>query len=84
MAGETFSERVRVSYTSPRPLGGAGVPPFTAVYLDDRRGLEIRFVAPLAGGEAVKVELLDGIRARDGRQLARRTALTFTTEADGL
>jgi hypothetical protein len=78
MAGETLSERVRVSYATPRPLSGSGVPRFTAMYLEDRRGLEITFASPLAAGAAVRVDLLDGIRARDGRKL-EPFVMTFTT-----
>lgn len=78
MAGETFSQRIRVSYASPRPIANGGIPPFSAIYADDRRGLEITFAAPLAAGETVRVELLEGIRARDGRRLEPWT-MTFTT-----
>jgi hypothetical protein len=81
MAGETFSGRVRVSYASARPLSDSGIPPFIAMYSEDRRGLELTFSAPLAAGEIVRVELLDGIRARDGRKL-EPWAMTFTTEAE--
>jgi hypothetical protein len=78
MAAETFSGRLRVSYSTPRPLFGPPVPGFHATYHDDTRGLDIRFTAPLAAFETVRVELLAGIRARDGRALPPWT-LSFTT-----
>jgi hypothetical protein len=81
MAGETFSERVRVSYAGHRSLSAAAIPAFTAVYHDDTRALEIRFTAPLDRYQAVKVELLEGIRAADGRKL-EPWCLTFTTGAN--
>ena len=78
MAAETFSERVRVSYGPHRTLNAPPIPPFTAVYHDDTRGLELRFERPLAPAHTVVVELLEGVRAADGRQLDPWT-LTFTT-----
>jgi hypothetical protein len=81
MAADTFSERVLISYALPA-LSTPPVPKFTAVYHEDTRGLEIRFAAPLAGSQVVEVDLLPGIRARDGRGLAPVT-LRFTTAAAG-
>jgi hypothetical protein len=78
MIGETFSEHVRVSYASPRQLSAAPIPNFSAVYQDETRALELTFTAPLDRHEIVKVELLDGITARNGRPLAP-WAFTFTT-----
>jgi Bacterial Ig-like domain len=81
MNGESFSGRVRVSYASPRALGASPVPPFTAVYQADTRGLELRFTALLHPMEIVKVEVLEGVAAADGHKLAPWT-LTFRTGAD--
>lgn len=78
MAAESFSGRVRISYGPARSLRAPPVPTFSASYDEDRRGLEIRFDAPLDAGEMVKVELLEGIRAADGRRL-EPWVLTFRT-----
>jgi hypothetical protein len=78
MAAESFSERVRISYGPARRLSAPPVPTFSAGYDEDRRGLEIRFDAPLDAGETVTVELLEGIRAADGRRL-EPWVLTFRT-----
>ena len=81
MNGDTLSGRIRVSYGSPRSLGAPPVPPFTAVYQPDTRGLELRFNSPFDPMEMVKVEVLDGVAAADGRRLEPWT-LTFTTGAN--
>jgi hypothetical protein len=80
MAADTFSERVRASYASLRSVSAGSIPAFSALYHDDTRGLEIRFAAPLDRGQRVKIELLDGIRAADGRKF-EPWVLTFTTES---
>lgn len=78
MIAETFSERVRVSYCSPRPISAPPIPKFTAEYRDGTRSLELRFSAPLDREETVKVELLEGITAANGRPLPP-WGFTFTT-----
>ena len=78
MAAETLSGRVRVAYADARVLAAPPVPRFDAFYHADTRGLEIRFSQPLDRGQRVRVELLDGIRALDGRLLPH-WALVFST-----
>lgn len=78
MIAETFSEHVRVSYCSPRQISALPIPKFTAVYRNGTRSLELEFLAPLSQYETVKVELLEGITAVNGRLLAP-WAFTFTT-----
>lgn len=81
MIAETFSEHVRVSYAVPRTLAAPPIPKFSAAYRAETRSLEIRFVAPLDPLQTVKVELLDGIAALNGRPLDP-WAFTFTTSAE--
>jgi hypothetical protein len=79
MDAATFDGRVRVSYadgTAPLPAA----PAFTVTYKDATRSLEIRFAASLERFHGVKVELLDGVAARDGQKLPPWTS-TFTTGA---
>jgi hypothetical protein len=78
MIAETFSEHVRISYTSPRSLSSAPVPAFTAAYHVTTRSLEVRFATPLDSYRTVRVELLDGISAISGLPLAP-WSYTFTT-----
>lgn len=68
MAGDTFRDRVRVSYANANAT--APPPATTVVYRRDNRVLEITFAAPLERFSTVKVELLDGITAFDGVPLA--------------
>jgi Big-like domain-containing protein len=79
LSGASIANRVRVTYTSAE--AGAQPPPpppFTAAYQEGTRSIEIKFAQPLERFTAVKVELLEGIRAFDGQPLAPFT-LTFTT-----
>ena len=78
MIAETFSERIRVSYCSPRQLAALPIPRFSAVYRKDTRSIELRFDAPLDGNQTVKVELTEGIEAVNGGMLPAWT-FTFTT-----
>ena len=78
MVGPTFSEHVRVSYGPPRAIAAAPIPPFTAIYQDETRSLEITFTAPLEPFATVKVDLLDGITATNGRLLPA-WGFSFTT-----
>jgi hypothetical protein len=67
MIPETFSERIRIAYSSPQSLTASLVPRFTAIYSDAMRSLAITFASPLASHQAVGVELLEGILAVNGR-----------------
>jgi Bacterial Ig-like domain len=78
MDAATFDGRVRVSYVASGPP--PPVPAFTIAYKDGTKSLEIRFAALLERFHEVKVELLDGIAARDGQQLPPWTS-TFSTGA---
>jgi hypothetical protein len=78
MMGESFSEHVRVSYSTPRTVASPPIPMFSAAYHEATRSLEIRFAAPLERSQTVKVELLEGIVAINGRPLEPWT-LTFST-----
>ena len=80
MDAKSIRDRVRVAY-----VGGVGsslppLPPpaFTVVYNDAARAIEIKFQAPLAPFQSVKVELLEGLTAIDGQPLKPWT-LTFST-----
>ena len=77
MDPKSIRDRVRVAY-----VGGVGssLPPpaFTVVYNDAARAIEIKFQAPLAAFQSVKVELLEGLAAIDGQPLKPWT-LTFST-----
>jgi hypothetical protein len=64
---ETFSERIRIGYASASPTQGPPIPGFHAIYLDATRSLSISFTTPLAPERTVRVELLDGIVATNGR-----------------
>ena len=75
---ESLSGRIRISYASPGPLGAAGIPKFSAVYLQETRSVRIAFDEPLAGGQTVKIELLAGITAENGLQV-QPLAYTFAT-----
>jgi hypothetical protein len=81
MIPETFSERIRVGYAAGpgmRSTGGPPIPTFTALYSDAARSLAIMFAAPLAPGRTVRVELLDGIVAANGRAF-EPWGFSFTT-----
>jgi hypothetical protein len=67
MIPETFSERIRIAYASPRGANAAPIPQFSAIYSDATRSLAITFAAPLAPHQSVRVELLEGIVAANGR-----------------
>jgi len=67
MIPETFSEHIRIAYTSAQPLDASPIPRFSALYSDATRSLAITFASPLAGRQTVRVELLDGIVAANGR-----------------
>ena len=67
MIPETFSEHIRMAYTSVRGTAAAPIPAFTAIYSQATRSLAIRFATPLAPRESVRVELLEGIVAVNGR-----------------
>jgi hypothetical protein len=81
MDRRTFADHVRVSY-----VPGPGAPPvaspptFTSMYRDDTRSLEIKFSTPLERFRTVRVDLLDGIVALGGGNLAP-WALTFSIGA---
>lgn len=77
IVAETFSERIRIGYTS--PFGpDPPIPGFRAVYSDATRSLTISFATPLAPQRTVRVELLDGIVSTNGRPL-EPWAFAFTT-----
>ena len=67
MIPETFSEHIRIAYTSVHALDASPVPQFSAIYSDATRSLAITFASPLAGGQSVRVELLQGIVGANGR-----------------
>jgi hypothetical protein len=67
MIPETFSEHIRIAYASPRAPNAAPIPRFSAIYSETTRSLAITFAAPLASRQAVRVELLEGIVAVNGR-----------------
>ena len=48
-------------------LDGAPIPPFSGIYSDVTRSLAISFAWPLARDQAVRMELLEGITAANGR-----------------
>lgn len=79
MEPSSFAGRVRVIYVT----AGESLPPvprFEVRYGDEKRSLEITFGGPLERLQPVRIELLDGITARDGQPLAP-WSLTFTTGA---
>ncbi len=82
MNAETFKGRVRVGYAAQQfaDRGELTVPAigFTYRYSEGNRVLELQFTQPLERFRAVKVELLDGIAARDGAPL-KPWMLTFET-----
>jgi hypothetical protein len=81
MIPETFSERIRIGYASGQDRRSPGAPPiptFSALYSDATRSLAITFAAPLAPGRTVRVELLDGIVATNGRAF-EAWGFSFTT-----
>jgi hypothetical protein len=81
MIPETFSERIRIGYASGQGMRSDGAPPFptfSALYSDATRSLAITFAAPLAPGRTVRVELLDGIVAANGRAF-EPWGFSFTT-----
>ena len=78
MDAATFEGRVRVSYVPRADRVTPAAPRFTTTYNDGNKALEVRFAAPLERFQEVRVELLDGIAARDGQKLAP-WAFTFTT-----
>ena len=67
MIPETFSERIRIAYSSAQSLAAPPIPRFTAIYSDATRSLAITFASPLASHQTVRVELLEGIVAANGR-----------------
>ena len=67
MIPETFSEHIRIAYTSVQALDASPIPQFSAIYSDATRSLAIAFASPLAGRQTVRVELLEGIVAANGR-----------------
>ena len=77
MNAASFQDRVRVGYAAvpPPPVG---LPPFTTVYNDGNRSLEIRFAEPLVQFQVVVIQLDQGITAIDGQALSPWT-LRFTT-----
>ena len=80
MDAATFDGRVRVSYVVSGAQPSLPVPAFKIAYKDGTKSLEIRFAAPLERFQDVRVELLDGIAARDGQKLPPWTS-TFSTGA---
>jgi hypothetical protein len=66
MIPETFSEHIRIAYTSVKAMD-APIPQFSAIYSDATRSLAITFASPLAGRQTVRVELLEGIAGANGR-----------------
>jgi hypothetical protein len=81
MIPETFSERIRIGYASVgmRSTGAPPIPAFSALYSEATRSLAITFAAPLAPGRTVRVELLDGIVAANGRTF-EPWGFSFTTQ----
>jgi hypothetical protein len=82
MIPETFSERIRIGYASGLGIRSTGPPPiptFNALYSDATRSLAITFAAPLAPGRTVRVELLQGIVAANGRAF-EPWGFSFTTQ----
>jgi hypothetical protein len=67
MIPETFSEHIRIAYASPRVPSAVPIPRFSAIYSETTRSLAITFAAPLASHQSVRVELLEGIVAVNGR-----------------
>jgi hypothetical protein len=67
MIPETFSERIRIAYSSAQSLTAPLIPRFTAIYSDATRSLAITFASPLASHQTVRVELLEGVVAVNGR-----------------
>ena len=67
MIPETFSEHIRIAYTSVKALDGLPIPRFSAIYSDATRSLAITFASPLSGRRTVRVELLEGIVGANGR-----------------
>ena len=78
MDADSFPERVRLSYVAVDGRLPSPFPAYKVAYDQGRRSLEIRFAAPLQRFQSVRVELLDGIAARDGQKLAP-WAFVFTT-----
>ena len=76
----TLSERIRISYASARPLSAPAVPKFSADYVPETRSLRIVFEQPLAAGQTVKVELLEGITAENGRRVQPLTFVFSTAD----
>jgi hypothetical protein len=64
MAGDTFRDRVRVTYVNANAT--TRPPPATIDYRRDNRVLEMAFSPPLERFSTVKVELLPGITSFDG------------------
>lgn len=77
MDGRTLKDRIRITYL---PAQGVAPPPplFTANYNAGNHGVEIKLAKRLEAFQTVKVELLEGITALDGQQLAP-WSLTFST-----
>jgi hypothetical protein len=67
MVPGTFSERIRIGYASAPGIAAPPIPKFSAIYADATRSLAIAFEAPLAPRRLVRVELLEGIVAANGR-----------------
>jgi len=66
----TLSERIRIAYASAPGVAAPPIPKFSAIYADGTRSMAITFAAPLAPRHTVRVELLEGIVAANGRAFA--------------
>lgn len=81
MAPASFEGHVRVSYAPPAQAGAQPPPPTPKAsvrYNDGSRSIEIRFAEPLERFSVIRVDLLEGITARDGQPL-QPWSMTFTT-----
>jgi hypothetical protein len=84
MIPETFSERIRIAYSSAQSLTAPQIPRFTAIYSEATRSLAITFASPLASHQGVRVELLEGIVAANGRPLEPWAVVFSTGDGDPL
>jgi Big-like domain-containing protein len=78
MVPETFSERIRIAYTSMQAPDAPTIPRFNAIYSEATRSLAITFASRLAEHQTVRVELLEGIVGANGRPL-EPWGFVFTT-----
>jgi hypothetical protein len=78
MIPETFSEHIRIAYTSQPGPAAPPISRFSAIYSDVTRSLAITFAAPLASRQTVRVELLEGIMGANGQPL-EPWAFVFST-----